>query len=83
MASLREQLERLKEASKTRLPSDARAVIERVRDELKRSGVAERALKTGQRAPEFTLPDAHGQTVSSKELLKKGPLVVSFYRGKW
>ena len=83
MSTLREHLERLKEASKTRIPPDARSVIERARDELKLSGIAERTLRVGQRAPEFSLSDANGSTVSSAELLKHGPLVVSFYRGKW
>lgn len=41
------------------------------------------ALKVGQSAPEFTLPDAFGQEVSLKALLAKGPVVISFYRGEW
>ena len=51
--------------------------------ELKASGAAERALKAGDVAPSFTLKDPDGKPVSSAELLAKGPLVVSFYRGVW
>ncbi|MGD9785617.1 MAG: peroxiredoxin-like family protein [Hyphomicrobiaceae bacterium] len=47
------------------------------------SGQAGRALKAGQLAPEFTLKDADGNIVGSRQLLKSGPLVVSFYRGVW
>ncbi len=47
------------------------------------SGAAQRAPKTGDTAPVFSLPDADGHLVSSADLLKKGPLVVSFYRGVW
>jgi peroxiredoxin len=47
------------------------------------SGQAGRALKVGMRAPEFALPDAHEQVVRSADLLKKGPLVATFYRGVW
>ena len=83
MATLREQLERLKEASKSRIPPDARGTIERAREELAQSGIADRTLGVGQRAPEFRLTDADGKTISSQELLRDGPLVVSFYRGKW
>jgi peroxiredoxin len=43
----------------------------------------DQALKVGQPAPEFTLPDAFGQEVSLKALLAKGPVVISFYRGEW
>jgi peroxiredoxin len=44
---------------------------------------AEKALEAGDTAPEFTLRDAGGATVSSRELLARGPLVVTFYRGVW
>jgi len=51
--------------------------------ELKASGLAERARKVGDMAPSFSLKDPEGNIVSSEELLKKGPLVISFYRGVW
>jgi peroxiredoxin len=57
--------------------------MHRATDELIASGAAERALKAGDRAPEFTLKDADDRKVSSRELLAKGPLVVTFYRGIW
>lgn len=47
------------------------------------SGAAGRALKAGDKAPAFTLPDPEGRPVSSAGLLTQGPLVVSFYRGVW
>ena len=36
-------------------------------------------LKGGARAPEFTLPDQDGGTVSLAELLGEGPLILYFY----
>ncbi len=36
-------------------------------------------LAIGAHAPEFTLPDADGRSVSLKALLKHGPLVLYFY----
>jgi peroxiredoxin len=53
--------------------------MERVRS----SDVLDHALKVGDAAPEFILPDAFGHEVSLKSLLAEGPLVVSFYRGEW
>ncbi|BAU88772.1 alkyl hydroperoxide reductase [Methylorubrum populi] len=41
------------------------------------------ALKAGDTAPEFTLRDADGNSVSSRTLLQRGPLVATFYRGVW
>ena len=47
------------------------------------SGAAERALTEGNRAPEFTLPNALGQPVTLSRLLRDGPVVITFYRGAW
>lgn len=57
--------------------------MHRATDELIASGAAERALKAGDRAPVFTLPDPDGNPVSAADLLAEGPLVVTFYRGIW
>jgi peroxiredoxin len=58
-------------------------VMHRATAELIASGAATRALKAGDKAPLFTLNDPGGNPVSSGDLLAKGPLVVSFYRGVW
>ncbi len=50
---------------------------------LKATGIQSAVLKAGDAAPDFELPNALGRTVSSKDLRRKGPLVVSFYRGTW
>jgi len=57
--------------------------MRRATEELIASGAAARALKAGDRAPEFALKDASGREIASRELLAKGPLVVTFYRGVW
>lgn len=36
-------------------------------------------LKKGDKAPEFTLPDDQGNTVSLKDVLSNGPLILYFY----
>jgi peroxiredoxin len=40
-------------------------------------------VEIGARAPDFTLPDAHGRPVALHDRLRDGPVVVSFYRGAW
>jgi peroxiredoxin len=57
--------------------------MHRATNELIASGQAQRAKKAGDLAPEFFLNDPDGQPVASRDLLAKGPLVVSFYRGVW
>ena len=65
------------------VPASVIATMDRATEALIASGAAERALKAGDRAPAFALPAPDGTTVSSSDLLAKGPLIVSFYRGVW
>ena len=58
-------------------------LMRRATDELVASAQAQRARKAGDIAPEFTLSDPDGKPVSARQLLARGPLVVSFYRGVW
>jgi peroxiredoxin len=58
-------------------------LMARATNELLESGQAQRARKAGDVAPEFSLKDPDGKLVSSRDLLAKGPLVISFYRGVW
>jgi len=64
-------------------PPEIHPIMERATAELIASGQAERALKAGDKAPAFVLNDPDGKPVSSEELLARGPLVISFYRGVW
>ncbi len=58
-----------------RLGEDAEALV--------RTGIASQSLKEGEQAPDFTLPDAFGHSVTLSEFLKRGPVVLTFYRGEW
>ncbi|QOZ73887.1 peroxiredoxin-like family protein [Bradyrhizobium arachidis] len=62
---------------------EALDTMHRATAELIASGQAQRAKKAGDAAPEFILKDPDGKQVASRDLLAKGPLVVSFYRGVW
>ncbi len=48
-----------------------------------RSGAGMQALRSGDRAPAFTLRDTRGTLVGLEGVLKNGPAVVTFYRGDW
>jgi len=65
------------------IPKPALAVMDAETARLAASGVALRALKPGAAAPDFILPDAHGQLVRYHSLLRNGPVVIVFYRGGW
>jgi len=46
-------------------------------------GLEAGALKVGDRAPDFALPDHLGRQTRLSDLLANGPAIVSFYRGGW
>ncbi|MEK9754981.1 MAG: peroxiredoxin-like family protein [Rhodospirillaceae bacterium] len=72
------------EAEKQR--SHARDVLDMIdltTADLVATGIAEKALKVGDAAPDFTLPDALDNPVGLGGLLADGPLIVNFYRGSW
>jgi hypothetical protein len=81
--ALQDTLDSLREASKTRIPLETRAVMERSIDDLRASGMMQRIARVGQAAPDFTLPDAAGGSVGLADLRARGPVVLSFYRGRW
>ena len=64
-------------------PKASIELMHRATSELRQSGLAERALKSGGHAPAFTLNNQDGNAISSVELLAKGPLVITFFRGHW
>lgn len=58
------------------------AVMKRSNEELAQ-GMPDPGLKVGEKAPGFTLGNAFGKPVSLADYLKKGPVVLTFYRGAW
>ena len=81
--SLQEQLDALLARVRAKRPPEWQVIIDRAIEDLRRSGLAKRSLTVGDRAPEFALPNATGRLIKSVDLLARGPLVVSFYRGGW
>ena len=57
--------------------------MERSIADLRAGGIMNRVARVGQAAPDFTLPNSDGRSVGLTELLARGPLVLSFYRGRW
>jgi peroxiredoxin len=51
--------------------------------QVRSAGVTGRALKEGDRAPDFELPNAAGRPVKLSRLLERGPVVLTWYRGGW
>jgi peroxiredoxin len=81
--TLQANLKAITEGVKQQAPAEVFAAMEAANAKLEMSGVAGRALKAGDKIPDFDLPDATGKVVRSADLLAAGPLVISFYRGAW
>lgn len=80
---LQDRLNAKKAKSQANLPPEARSLMQNSTEELARSGILDKVLKAGEKAPEFSLPDHLNNMVSSTELINKGVLVIAFYRGVW
>ncbi len=83
MTPLASQLQAFNESLRTQAPAHVLDTIEAATRRLEQSGLVQRALQAGQKAPAFELRDATGRSVDSRTLLARGPLVISFYRGAW
>ncbi|WP_291216370.1 peroxiredoxin-like family protein [Hydrogenophaga sp.] len=64
-------------------PAGRPALYEAKIEELQSTFAKRTALRKGDKAPDFALPDAKGGVVSLSSALVVGPAVVTFYRGGW
>jgi peroxiredoxin len=81
--SLKEQLAEYRAGWYKRVPPNGQAIMQRHIDGLRTGAIARSMRKVGDRAPAIVLTNAKGQTVHVATLLKKGPVIVTFYRGGW
>src|SRR5690348_3787693 len=80
---LQQQLDELVAQGRSQLPAERLQQLLSTIERLITSGAAQQALKNGVQVPDFTLPDAIGNTVTLSHLLKQGPVIIAFYRGEW
>jgi peroxiredoxin len=81
--ALQDELDRITEQTRSLVQPERLAPGERAIAELFASGVEEHLVQPGAVAPSFALPDVNGKLVRSQDLLALGPMVVSFFRGRW
>ena len=83
LSNLQDKLDEITANTRELVQAERLAVGERAIEDLFVSGAEKRVLPVGAKAPDFALPDYSGHTVRSGDLLALGPLVVSFFRGRW
>lgn len=81
--SLQAELDARAQASAALVPADVRDDMDQALRDLEASGLAARAITTGDTAPAFELPDATGASIRLGDLLADGPVVLTWYRGGW
>lgn len=81
--TLAEQTRALTEQFLGQVPAETRQTIADAFAEIMASDIAAHAKQVGERAPDFKLPSTSGRELTLAELLAKGPVVLSFYRGGW
>ncbi len=80
--SLTETLAARKARNAQKIPAEKWAIMEQSTNALKADAPSEAAIKTGDRLPDFNLPDVKGNLIAL-ETFHSDFLVVSFYRGGW
>jgi peroxiredoxin len=83
MPHLQDQLDEITANTRTLVQPERLAINDRAVEDLFATGIEQRILPVGAKAPEFALPDSSGRSVRSSDLLALGPLIISFFRGRW
>ncbi|TDY00562.1 peroxiredoxin-like family protein [Thiohalophilus thiocyanatoxydans] len=76
------EAERKQKSKGSKLSPEDQRIMQQAGEDLAEN-MPDPGLKIGEKAPDFTLPNAFGDSVSLYEQLKKGPVVLVFYRGAW
>ena len=80
---LQDEIKTFNQEALASIPPETIKIMVKATEKLADSGIVNRALAKGNSIPPFSLPNVHGQIITSADLLSKGPQVISFYRGSW
>jgi peroxiredoxin len=83
MPHLQDQLDEITANTRNLVQPERLAINERAVEDLFSTGIEQHILAIGAKAPDFALPDSSGRLVKSSDLLALGPLIISFFRGRW
>lgn len=83
MTELIRQIAAFNENLAARLPTESLQAFETSIKDLSAMDMETGVIGIGDRFPDFTLPDTEGEMISLKALLKKGRLIIVFFRGSW
>ncbi len=81
--TLKAKIEAYKKEFLAKAPPEAVALMQRATEDLQNSGIIGRAVQVGALAPDFQLENTAATEIALADFLDQGPLVLSFYRGRW
>lgn len=81
--SYAEQYQKIVQQFMSNLPEDTATTVSKNFEYILSSDFGDKALSEGDKAKDFTLPNAKGEATQLSKLLEQGPLVLNFYRGGW
>ncbi|MDO6547024.1 peroxiredoxin-like family protein [Pseudoalteromonas carrageenovora] len=81
--SLKAQIDAYNVQKEAKLPADVLALMDTTNEELIAQHIKDNALQIGAKVENFTLANHNGESIELNDLLNKGPVIVSFYRGGW
>lgn len=81
--SLKAQIDAYNVQKEAKLPADVLALMDTTNEELIAQHIKDNALQIGAKVENFSLVNHNGESIELNDLLNKGPVIVSFYRGGW
>ncbi len=83
VTSYQENLFELNKQLQGMLPTNVLDTFDKEANEMQKTYQSILKVKAGDKAPEFSLPNALNKEVTLNSLLQKGKVVLVFYRGNW
>ncbi len=80
---LQREIRKFQEAMLPKIPKVILETLLKTTERQVKSGIAARARREGDDAPNFSLRNVRGEPIELAKLLERGPAVVTFYRGGW
>lgn len=81
--NLSQKLQLYREESFSKKTEEDKTIMIETAENLQKLEIEKKALKEGDKIPEFQLKNAVGETIKIYDILSKGPVIINFYRGAW
>ncbi|MCB1749163.1 MAG: hypothetical protein H6977_03750 [Gammaproteobacteria bacterium] len=81
--TLQAKLDEIKQGAIKMIPADKFAVMEGATKALRASGILDGVIRVGAKLPPFALANQSGAVIRSEDLLQRGAIVLTVFRGHW